>query len=239
MWENHMTNKRELLGHIYKETGEDWDENALLLGWARRIVGYKRPLALFDNLAQIKKIAQSTDRPVRIVISGLSHESDTEGLTILEHIQKLVQVELKGSVAYLPGHRVTSAKLLVAGCDVWLNTPIVGFEACGTSGMKAALNGVLPCSTNDGWIAEANLFDVGWLLQSDNLSFDILGVLENEIIPLYFTRNDKNIPEKWVSMMRNSRDMILNQFSATTMLRKYVESFYIPRIQAHLAQLTG
>lgn len=236
LWANHLVNKRELLGHIYKETGEEWDENVLLLGWARRIVGYKRPLALFDNLAQFKKLAQTTDRPIRVVISGLSHESDTEGEIILEHIQKLVNEDLKGIVTYLPGHRMTNAKLLVAGCDVWLNTPIVGFEACGTSGMKAALNGVLTCSTNDGWVAEANLFDVGWLLKSENLSFDVLGILEKEIIPSFFSRNDKNIPEKWVSMMKNSREMVLNQFSATTMLRKYIEAFYIPRIQAHLAQ---
>ncbi len=229
MWENHLSNKRALLGHIYKETGEDWSENVLLLGWARRIVGYKRPLALFDDLEKFRKIAQSADRPVRVIISGLSHESDAEGLIILQHIQQVVMHNLKGLVAYLPEYRMSTAQLLVAGADVWLNTPLVGFEACGTSGMKAALNGVLPCTTNDGWVAEANLLDIGWLLRSETLSIDLIGILEHEIIPLFYTRNADGIPENWVSMMRNAREMVINQFSATKMLRTYAEEFYIPR----------
>lgn len=233
IWENHQRNKRVLLEFIHTATDVMWDENTLLLGWARRVVGYKRPLALFDNLKQFKNLAISSDRPIRVIISGLSNENDTEGLAILEQIQKIVTEDLKGVVVYLPCYRISSAKLLVSGCDVWLNTPVVGFEACGTSGMKAALNGVLPCSTADGWVAEAELYGVGWLLQSENLSDDILSVLKQHIVPLYYDRNNNGIPKQWVKMMQNARDMTINQFSTTQMLRKYIEEFYLPIIRTH------
>jgi starch phosphorylase len=229
IWEKHQDNKRELLAYIKELTGETWDENTLLLGWARRIVSYKRPLALFENLKKFKNLATSSEQPIRVVISGLSHENDKEGLAILKDIQKIVTKDLKGIVVYLPGYNINQAKLLVSGCDIWLNTPVVGFEACGTSGMKAALNGVLPCSTADGWVAEAEMFNVGWLLHNENLSDDILSVLQHDILPLYYTRNK----EKWIDMMKNARDMTVNQFSATTMLRKYFEEFYIPLIRNH------
>lgn len=233
LWKNHQNNKRDLLNYIHKITGETWDENTLLLGWARRIVGYKRPLALFDNLQQFKKLATTSERPIKVVISGIAHENDAEGVAILEKIQKIVTEDLKGVVVYLPGYNVTIAKLLTAGCDVWLNTPVVGFEACGTSGMKAALNGVLPCSTQDGWIAEADLYEVGWILQSENLSDDILSILQKQIVQLYYARDGENIPQQWLKMMQNAREMILNQFSTTTMLRKYIETFYLPIIKTH------
>lgn len=232
IWEKHQQNKRELLTYIHKETGVLWDENTLLLGWARRIVGYKRPLALFDNLEWFKKLAMSSNRPVRVVISGLVHESDTEGLVILEKIQKIVS-DLRGVVIYLPNYSLSTAKLLVSGCDVWLNTPVVGSEACGTSGMKAALNGVLPCSTRDGWVEESEPYKVGWILQSVNLSDDILAVLERQIVPLYYQKDSNGIPVQWVEMMQNARDMVINQFSATKMLRRYFEEFYLPVIQKH------
>ncbi len=233
IWEKHQQNKRTLLQFIQSKTGEKWDENILLLGWARRIVGYKRPLALFDNLQQFKEIATTSGRQVKVVIAGVPHESDAEGLAILAQIKKLVTEELKGTVVYLSEYTMSSAKLLVAGCDVWLNTPVVGFEACGTSGMKAALNGVLPCSTTDGWVAEAELYGVGWRLQSETVSEDILHVLQNQIIPLYYTRSDTGIPQQWITMMQNARDMVLNQFTTTTMLRKYIEAFYLPTIRTH------
>lgn len=236
IWEKHQQNKRDLLEYIHKETGILWEEDTLLLGWARRIVGYKRPLALFENFEMLKKLALSSDRPIRVVISGLVHESDDEGLVILEKIQKIV-TDLKGLVVYLPGFNVSMAKMLVSGTDVWLNTPVVGSEACGTSGMKAALNGVLPCSTNDGWVAEADLYKIGWLLKSENVSDDILSVLTERIASLYYKKNPNGIPEEWVQMMKNARDMVINQFSATKMLQRYFEEFYIPVIQKHQAKI--
>lgn len=236
IWLKHQQNKRELLAYIHKETGILWEEDVLLLGWARRIVGYKRPLALFDNFEHFRELATSSDRPIRVVISGLVHQSDDEGLVILQKIQKII-TDLKGVVVYLPGYNMQLAKKLIAGCDVWLNTPVVGSEACGTSGMKAALNGVLPCSTFDGWVDEAELYKVGWLLQSINLSDDILSVLQKKVVPLYYERDNNGIPKQWVTMMENARDMVINQFSATKMLRRYFEEFYLPVIQKHEEKL--
>src|SRR6185369_16804175 len=132
IWENHQVNKRDLLKFINAQTGVQWDENILLLGWARRIVGYKRPFALFDELQTFKKLAMMKGKQIRVVIAGLSHESNREGLDILKQLQQIVTVDLKGIVVYLPNYNMESAKLLVSGCDVWLNTPIVGLEACGT-----------------------------------------------------------------------------------------------------------
>src|SRR5258706_1606038 len=233
IWEKHQRNKKALLEYINTATGQSLDVNTLMLGWASRIVGYKRPLLLFDNLKAFRELATSQDMPVRVVISGLAHEDDNEGLEILEQIQRIVTEDLKGVVVYLPDYSMSLAKTLVSGCDVWLNTPVVGFEACGTSGMKAALNGVLPFSSADGWVAEANIYEVGWILQGENVSSDILSILKNQIAPLYYSRNSNGISEEWIKMMRNARDMTINQFSATTMLRKYIEEFYLPDIKIH------
>lgn len=233
IWDNHQRNKHALLSYLHTKIGVTWDEKTLLLGWARRIVGYKRPVALFDNLQQFKQLANAADRQIKVIIAGIPHENDAEGVAILKQIQKLVTEDLKGVVVYLLEYNISTAKLLVSGCDVWLNTPVVGFEASGTSGMKASLNGVLPCSTKDGWVAEANLYEVGWVLQTENVSHDILSVLQKQIVPLYYDRNSANIPAQWVKMMQNARDMTLNQFSTTTMLRKYIEEFYLPIIRTH------
>ena len=233
IWEEHQSNKRSLLEYIHKVTEKKWDENTLLLGWARRIVRYKRPLALFENLQKFKELATSSNQPINAVFAGIAHENDAEGIAILQQIQKIVTEDLKGLVVYLPDYNIEKAKLLTSGCDVWLNTPVVGFEACGTSGMKAALNGVLPCSTNDGWVAEADLHKVGWVLQNENVSKHILSVLQKQIIQLYYDRDSNNIPQQWVTMMQHAREMILKQFSTTTMFRKYIQTFYLPIIQAH------
>ncbi len=232
-WKKHQDNKRVLLDFIHTETGVEWEENTLLLGWARRVVAYKRPLALFENLKEFKTLAESSDRPIRVVISGLAHKDDPEGLALFQQMEKLVTKDLKGLVVYLPDYRMSTSKLLVSGCDVWLNTPSVGFEACGTSGMKAALNGVLPCSTNDGWVAEANLYEVGWLLQNESLPDDILSVLSKQIAPLYYTKDGDGFSEQWLKMMQNARDMTINQFSATKMFRKYIEEFYLQGLRDH------
>lgn len=234
MREKHLENKRLLLNFIRKYSGEVWDESTILLGWARRIVNYKRPLALFEDPEGFRQLATSTDKPVRVVISGLSHAEDMQGQQILEQIEKIVKKDLKGFVVYIPRYNLETAKLLVSGCDVWLNTPVVGFEACGTSGMKAALNGVLPCSTADGWVAEADLSEPGWFLENENVSRDLLHLLKDQILPLYYGDAEGDKKDAWLQKMISAREMILNQFSATTMLRNYIEEFYLPLIREHL-----
>ena len=225
-WKAHQERKRELLAHIQTETGRKWGEDELLVGWARRIVRYKRPLSVLEDVRRFADLARQADRPIRIVFAGNPHPSDEDGQTLKTELLCLVDGELSDVAAYLPSYDLATAPLLVSGCDIWLNTPVVGFEACGTSGMKAALNGVLPCSTRDGWVAEAELFRVGWILQSERVGTDALDVLERDIAPMYYDRGADGVPDLWELHMRNARQMTLNQFSATRVLKGYVEMLY-------------
>jgi starch phosphorylase len=111
---------------------------------------------------------------------------------------------------------------MISGCDIWANTPVVGFEACGTSGIKAALNGVLPLTTRDGWVDEVELYKIGWLLDDANITEDILEKLEHEILPIYYEKDNNQIPNTWVAMMKNARSLIYNDFSMTRVLRQYL-----------------
>lgn len=222
--ERHETNKKKLLNYIQDKTGLDWNENELLLGWARRMVSYKRPLALFGEIERLKKIVNK-NTSVKIVMSGIAHQSDDEGREIMHKLQAIIKKEFSDNVVYLPDYNVSLAKLLTAGCDVWLNTPVVGSEACGTSGMKACLNGVLPCSTIDGWIDEVDLTDIGWTVDSDTVHVSLLDVLEENIIHEFYDHR-----ERWNLRMKNGRKLIQKHFSATRMLREYFEKLYLPII---------
>ena len=226
-WPAHQARKAALLEHIKKATGRDWGGDVLLAGWARRIVRYKRPMAILEDLGRFGGLARNLARPFRLVISGHPHPGDGDGEGLLGEIKRLTEGELADVAVYLPDYDMKLARLLTSGCDVWLNTPVVGFEACGTSGMKAALNGVLPCSTRDGWVDEAHLDDAGWTLNSDRVGQDLLDRLERDILPLYYSRNADGLPEVWETYMLNAREMITHQFTATRMLREYLEMLYL------------
>jgi glycogen phosphorylase len=219
--EGHARQKQELLDFIKQQTGISWDSSQLLLGWARRFVEYKRPLAILENLERFCEIARKSNTPVKIVFSGEPHESDSHGQELEQKLANLIKTKIGDIAVFLPNYDMSTAQKLTSGCDVWLNTPIVGFEACGTSGMKAALNGTLPCTTNDGWVAEVDLFKKGWLLDSDHLPDDILDVLERDIVPMYYQRRSE-----WQEHMQNARTLIKNEFSATRMFKEYIERMY-------------
>lgn len=225
-WRTHQARKALLLERIEADTGRVWSPDALLLGWSRRIVSYKRPLAILDDAKRFAEMARDSKRPIRLVFGGRPHPADKEGHELLVRIRETVDGELKDVAAFLPGYSLDLAKLMVSGCDVWLNTPVVGFEACGTSGMKAAYNGALACSTKDGWVAEAELYGVGWLVDSGRIATDLLDVIGRDIVPTYYDRGADGVPAAWERMMRNSRDMIQNQFSATRMVEEYIQTLY-------------
>ncbi|MDD5251190.1 MAG: alpha-glucan family phosphorylase [Patescibacteria group bacterium] len=227
LWQKHQACKTELLDHIAKTTNRKWGQGELLVGWARRIVRYKRPMAIIEDVTRFSALARRADQPIRLVLSGLPHPGDGDGKWLLGEIKRLVDGELADVACYLPDYDLKLARLLVSGCDVWLNTPMVGFEACGTSGMKAALNGVLPMSTKDGWVDEAELNGIGWNLNNDHVGADTLDRLEKDITPLYYSRNAAGQPELWAEQMRRCREMIMNQFTATRMLREYAETLYL------------
>lgn len=226
-WKAHLARKDALLAHIRETTGRDWDRETLLLGWARRFASYKRPLALIEDIERFAAIARDADRPVRAVFAGRPHPSDEEGQRLLRELRQRVDGPLKDVAAYLPDYDFSLARTMVAGCDVWLNTPVVGFEACGTSGMKAALNGALPMSTPDGWVHEAELFRVGWRLDSDHVARDALDLLEREVAPMYYARDAEGVPTEWLELMRNAREMVRSRFCATRMLKQYLETLYL------------
>lgn len=231
LWSRHQENKKDLLELIKEKTGKVWDQNHILFGWARRMVPYKRPLALFQNQEKLLKILEDRNRPTRIVLAGSAHENDKEGAAMLFEIKKLMDTKLGEYITYLPDYNINIAKTMTAGCDVWLNTPVVGFEACGTSGMKACLNGVLPCTTKDGWFNEIDLYGIGWSIDSDNITESLLETITHQIIPMYYFKDRQGFPVAWVENMHNSRELILNDYTATRMLKEYITGMYLPSIK--------
>jgi starch phosphorylase len=225
-WAAHRERKKALLSFLSEHTGRQWPEDTLLLGWARRITRYKRPLAILEDAARFARLARSEKRPIRLVIAGRPHPSDSHGAHILQELRDATSGDLKDIAVYVPEYSLAEAQQMVAGCDVWMNTPILGFEASGTSGMKAALNGVLPFSTRDGWVAEVELYGVGWPADSDRIGPDLLEVLERDIAPLYYDKDTAGVSAAWERNMRNARAMVLERFSATRMLHEYAELLY-------------
>lgn len=223
IWSKHLENKRKLLSVIAEQTGNVWGENEILLGWGRRMARYKRPLALVERLKQFGELARDQARPIRVVFAGIAHPADNDGNELLEELQYRLSSDLKGVAVYLPHYNLSLSGLMTSGSDVWINTPVVGFEACGTSGMKAALNGVLPLSTRDGWMDEIEMYGIGWALSDSDLTQNMLDTLKNQILPLYYDQNSFGIPEQWVAMMKNARNLIKNDFSMTRAMKQYLD----------------
>lgn len=220
----HEKNKKKLLAIINKEYRQNWQEDELLIGWARRVVGYKRPLAIFSDIKRIQQIARKKNKRVNFVFAGLYHSSDKEGISALETVKKLSETKLKGNLVFMNDYNTELATFLTSGCDIWLNTPVVGFEACGTSGMKAALNGTINFSTKDGWLYEVDMNEIGWEIDSAKIKTNIYDILENEIIPAYY--DDGHATDLWKNKMKNARSVVKDNFSATRMLRDYIEKIY-------------
>ena len=130
-------------------------------------------------------------------------------------------------VFYLPDYSINLARRVAQGADLWLNTPEVGYEACGTSGMKSGLNGALQFSTNDGWYAEVDWDNMGWLLPEDNIKKNLYTILATQVAPLYYER-ENNIPKKWIGRMRKTMELVSSQFTSARMLKDYYEKLYFP-----------
>ena len=225
----HQENEEKLLKLICEARGDVcWKKEALLIGWSRRFVPYKRPLALVEDVTKLKKMLEFFQGKVHIVYSAPLGGNDIEKNEFLKRLYELMDGELKGYITFIPHYRIDVAEILVAGCDVWLNTPIVGREACGTSGMKAGLNGTLSISTNDGWINEVPLNDFGWLIDDQNITDDLLKKIQNEVMPKFETFIENEKDSDWKNYMVKSRDLILKDFSTERMLKEYIEKMYLP-----------
>ncbi len=215
-------------------------DDALVLGFARRFATYKRAHLLFSNLDRLADLVNQSGRPVLFVFAGKAHPADQGGQALIRDIVQFSKMpEFIGKVIFLEGYNMEMAKHLVQGVDVWLNTPTRPLEASGTSGMKAALNGVVNFSVRDGWWDEGYRPDAGWALSRQSTYEDhklqdeldaetIYNLLENEIIPTYFERDEAGIPQKWVSYVQNIIAEVAPNFTMKRMLDDYYRKFYIP-----------
>lgn len=228
-----------------------FDPAALTIGFARRFTPYKRPELLLRDPPRLKKLLLDRVRPVQLVIAGKAHPDDVLGKEIITRWLAFAQEpDVRAHVVYLEDYDITLAETLVRGVDVWLNTPRRPWEACGTSGMKVVCSGGLNCSELDGWWAEAFTRDVGWAIDStvtesaDDAAHDardaetLYTLLEREIVPLFYTRDEAGLPRQWLARVRRSMAELTPRFSANRMVMQYVDDLYAPaarRLRARLA----
>jgi starch phosphorylase len=216
------------------------DPTALTIGFARRFTDYKRPELIFHDPPRLARILTAFRRPVQIVFAGKAHPADHEGKHHLQRIyNRAIDPGFGGRIAFLEDYELHVAHFLVQGCDVWLNTPRRPFEASGTSGIKASINGVLHLSTGDGWWDEGYTGSNGWLINGGIDSGDPAAVdaadaealyrlLENEVVPAFYERDSSNLPRRWLPMVKEAIRTTMPRFSARRMVKQYAESMYGP-----------
>lgn len=226
LWHAHNNEKANLAHFVQQQTGYTYDPNRFVISWARRLAGYKQMNMLFTDIKRLEQIVKNSERPVQILMAGKAHQGDSAGKAMLKEIIGYMQRELSGYALFVPNYNIAVAQALVKGSDIWLNTPIYGQEACGTSGMKACSNGVLQCTVPDGWAAEVDWSGLGWALTPNFTEENLYDLLEKEVIPQYYNRNARGLPEKWIEMMQKTITLS-NRFSADRMLREYVSNLYI------------
>lgn len=224
LWQAHLDKKRELSEFVLAHTGFGYDPSRMVITWSRRIAGYKRPGAIFEDLERIKAILKHADKPVQFLMAGKAHATDTGAKKMLQEIIMAMR-SMDGHAIYVPNYNIEVAKHLVSGSDVWLNTPVLGKEASGTSGMKAVANGVLQLTVEDGWTDEVDWYNIGWTLDGNHLAETLYFRLEEDVVPTYYQRNDQGIPEQWVTMMQNSIKLS-EYYSTTRMLNQYKTKLY-------------
>ncbi|MFN0085394.1 MAG: alpha-glucan family phosphorylase [Blastocatellia bacterium] len=219
------------------------DLDALTLGFARRFAAYKRPTLLLKDLARLERMLLDTFHPVQLIIAGKAHPDDKEGQAMVREVAQFAsRPELFERVVFLEDYDMVLAQHLVAGVDIWLNTPRRPLEACGTSGMKVLVNGGLNLSELDGWWEEAYTPETGWALgdgrehtepEWDAVEADQLyGILERQIIPEFYNRNRTGVPERWIERVRAGMSQLTYRFSSNRMMREYVEQAYLPAARA-------
>lgn len=227
LWHLHNHNRQRLLVHVAAETGAELDPDIITVVWARRMTAYKRPDMLVIDLERLAQLASNAGQPVQFIVSGAANPADTVGVDLMNRVIAAAgDPRLHGRFAYLPHYNPASAALLVQGADVWLNTPIRGQEACGTSGMKASLNGALQLSTSDGWVDEIDMSTIGWVLPEDATAVTLYDIIEQQVAPLFYQRNAETLPEAWIAKMRANITLIEQQFTTKRMLQDYVTKLY-------------
>jgi glycogen phosphorylase len=213
--------------------------DTLTLGFARRFATYKRPGMLLHDRDRLVRILTNRDRPVQLVMAGKAHPADQAGQEVIKAV--------RGRVIFFPDYDLLLAERLVQGCDLWINTPRRPWEASGTSGMKVLVNGGLNLSELDGWWAEAYAPEVGWALgdgqdHGDDPAWDVAeaealyALLERDVIPCFYTRDQQGLPAGWVAKMRASMARLTPRFSTNRVVREYTEKYYVPAAAAYRAR---
>ncbi|HZT92887.1 MAG TPA: alpha-glucan family phosphorylase [Gaiellaceae bacterium] len=241
LWLAHRSAKARLLDFLATTRGvRELDPDVLTIGFARRFATYKRASLLFSNPERLARLLADPERPIQVLVAGKAHPADEEGKDLIQLVVDFArEPRAAGRVVFLEDYEMTLARRLVQGADVWLNTPRRPFEASGTSGMKAALNGVLNCSILDGWWAEAYSPDCGFAIVTDadgasEAATDeadaeaLYTVLEEQVVPAYYERDEAGLPQTWIALMRESIAELGPRFGTARMAAEYVERLYLP-----------
>jgi starch phosphorylase len=251
LWALHQERKRVLVEAAARHAAEGGhpapalSEDAFTIGFARRFATYKRADLLFSLPDRLHRLLADAERPVQVLLAGKAHPHDDAGKALIQQIVRFARESgSEGRVVFLPGYDIGLAQLLVQGSDLWLNTPRRPMEASGTSGMKAALNGVPNCSVLDGWWDEAFTPAIGFAIgdrtgtQLGEAAKDLAdagalhALLADEVVPLYFRREGDGVPREWLRMMRSAIAAAGQMFTSQRMLCDYVERYYLPAHRA-------
>jgi len=256
LWRNHEQRRQELVmfarewlvkcasergasqGEL-KAASEALNPSVLTIGFARRFATYKRATLFLRDVDRIKRIMHNADRPVQFVIAGKAHPKDIPGKELIRRIVHFIHEEnMQDTLVFLPNYDIEMSRLMVSGCDVWMNTPRRPREASGTSGMKAAMNGLPNLSILDGWWDEADYVRTGWAIghgemyddpdyQDEVEANDLYDLLEQEVIPLFYDR-DNGVPRGWVAKMKDAIRLNCPFFNTARMVKDYARKAYFP-----------
>lgn len=261
LWEAHRRRKRNLVAFVrervvaaamarkasaaeQRRLSEVLEPDTLTIGFARRFATYKRATLLFRDVERLKRLLADKERPVQIVIAGKAHPKDLPGKTLIREIVQLSRIpEISKHIIFVEDYGIEVARELIQGVDLWLNNPRRGEEACGTSGMKAGINGILNLSILDGWFDEAYEISGGWAIGDREPYSDdqdeihvraIYSILENEIVPMYYQDREEGVPMDWMRRVKQSLMHLSPQFNSLRMVGEYMSQLYEPAHQAFL-----
>ena len=255
IWETRMALKKKLVDYIREKFAATWlknqgdpsrvvtllesiTPNALYIGFCRRFATYKRAHLLFTDLERLSKIVNNPERPVKFIFSGKAHPADGAGQGLIKRIFEISQrPEFLGKIIFLEDYDMELARRLVSGVDIWMNTPTRPLEASGTSGEKAEMNGVVNLSVLDGWWVEGYREGAGWALKQERTyqnqgyqdqldAATIYSLLENEILPLFYNRNEQGYSEGWIKTIKSSIATIAPHYTMKRQLDDYYDKFY-------------
>jgi starch phosphorylase len=248
IWQARSVGRLELIETVREIIGSDvLDPDALTIGFARRFATYKRATLLLSQPDRLRALLDGDEHPVQIVFAGKAHPADDPGKAMIQQIEQWArQADVRRRFVFVPNYDMAIARAMYHGCDVWLNTPRRPLEACGTSGMKAAINGALNCSILDGWWDECYDGTNGWAISSAEDDHDLgrrdqreatslFSILEREVVPMFYRRDSAGIPHDWIEMMLRAWESLGPRVNAARMVRDYVTELYEPAARSAAA----